>query len=108
MPATTQAWTDQQIVDALKRILYDELSRVASTDEISMDTTLCADLGAESLERVKLLQRIEDEFFVTELKTRDPRIEGLVSHRALNDASPRNDLTVGELYAALRELLPRN
>ena len=47
-------------IDKIKQILADTLD--VSEDEISADTNIATDLGADSLDVVEILMSIEDEF----------------------------------------------
>ena len=48
--------------DKIKEILAEQLD--ADTEELTMDTDIARDLGADSLDVVELLMSIEDEFSV--------------------------------------------
>ncbi|MEE1245008.1 MAG: acyl carrier protein [Acutalibacteraceae bacterium] len=50
------------IFDKIKEILAEQLD--ADTEEMTMDTDIARDLGADSLDVVELLMSIEDEFQV--------------------------------------------
>ena len=50
------------IFDKIKEILADQLD--ADIDDMTMDTDIAKDLGADSLDVVELLMSIEDEFSV--------------------------------------------
>lgn len=50
------------IFDKIKSILAEQLD--ADIDEMTMDTDIAKDLGADSLDVVELLMSIEDEFSV--------------------------------------------
>ena len=50
------------IFDKIKAILAEQLD--ADIDEMTMDTDIAKDLGADSLDVVELLMSIEDEFSV--------------------------------------------
>ena len=50
------------IFDKIKEILSEQLD--ADTEEMTMDTDIARDLGADSLDVVELLMSIEDEFQV--------------------------------------------
>ncbi|MBR3961069.1 MAG: acyl carrier protein [Clostridia bacterium] len=50
------------IFEKIKELLADQLD--ASADDMSMDTDIAGDLGADSLDVVELLMSIEDEFDV--------------------------------------------
>jgi acyl carrier protein len=50
------------IFDKIKAILAEQLD--ADIDEMTMDTDIARDLGADSLDVVELLMSIEDEFSV--------------------------------------------
>ena len=50
------------IFDRIKEILAEQLD--ADTEEMTMDTDIARDLGADSLDVVELLMSIEDEFQV--------------------------------------------
>ena len=50
------------IFEKIKELLADQLD--ASADDMTMDTDIAGDLGADSLDVVELLMSIEDEFDV--------------------------------------------
>ncbi len=50
------------IFDKIKELLADQLD--ADIDEMTMNTDIAKDLGADSLDVVELLMSIEDEFSV--------------------------------------------
>ena len=50
------------IFDKIKEIFAEQLD--ADTEEMTMDTDIARDLGADSLDVVELLMSIEDEFQV--------------------------------------------
>ena len=58
------------IFEKIKELLAQQLD--ASADEMSMDTDIANDLGADSLDVVELLMAIEDEF---EVEVPDDKIE---------------------------------
>ena len=49
-------------IDKIKQILADTLD--VNVDELSADTNIATDLGADSLDVVEILMSIEDEFNV--------------------------------------------
>ncbi len=59
-------------IDKIKTILADTLD--VSEDEISADTNIATDLGADSLDVVEILMSIEDEF---EVEIPDSEIENI-------------------------------
>lgn len=59
-------------IDKIKKILADTLD--VSEDEISVDTNIATDLGADSLDVVEILMSIEDEF---EIEIPDNEIENI-------------------------------
>ncbi|MBR5222623.1 MAG: acyl carrier protein [Clostridia bacterium] len=59
-------------IDKIKKILADTLD--VSEDEISADTNIATDLGADSLDVVEILMSIEDEF---EIEIPDNEIENI-------------------------------
>ena len=58
------------VFDKIKEILAEQLD--ADADEMTMDTNIARDLGADSLDVVELLMSIEDEF---EVEIPDEEIE---------------------------------
>ncbi len=58
------------IFEKIKELLAEQLD--ASADDMSMDTDIANDLGADSLDVVELLMAIEDEF---EVEVPDDKIE---------------------------------
>ncbi len=48
------------VFDKIREILADQLD--ASVDEMTMDTRIAEDLGADSLDVVEMLMSVEDEF----------------------------------------------
>ncbi len=58
--------------DKIKKILADTLD--VSEDEISLDTNIATDLGADSLDVVEILMSIEDEF---DIEIPDSEIENI-------------------------------
>ena len=58
------------IFEKIKELLAEQLD--ASADDMSMDTDIANDLGADSLDVVELLMAIEDEF---EVEIPDDKIE---------------------------------
>ncbi len=59
-------------IEKIKRILADTLD--VSEEEISADTNIATDLGADSLDVVEILMSIEDEF---EIEIPDSEIENI-------------------------------
>ena len=59
-------------IDKIKQILADTLD--LSEDEISADTNIATDLGADSLDVVEILMSIEDEF---DIEIPDSEIENI-------------------------------
>ncbi len=59
-------------INKIKKILADTLD--VSEDEISADTNIATDLGADSLDVVEILMSIEDEF---EIEIPDNEIENI-------------------------------
>ena len=59
-------------IDKIKQILADTLD--VNVDELSADTNIATDLGADSLDVVEILMSIEDEF---EIEIPDEKIESL-------------------------------
>lgn len=59
-------------IDKIKKILADTLD--VSEEEISADTNIATDLGADSLDVVEILMSIEDEF---EIEIPDSEIENI-------------------------------
>lgn len=60
------------VFEKIKEILADQLD--ADADEMTMDTNIAKDLGADSLDVVELLMSIEDEF---EVEIPDEEIENI-------------------------------
>lgn len=60
------------VFDKIKEILAEQLD--ADADEMTMDTNIARDLGADSLDVVELLMSIEDEF---EVEIPDEEIENI-------------------------------
>lgn len=58
------------IFEKIKELLAEQLD--ASADDMSMDTDIANDLGADSLDVVELLMAIEDEF---DIEIPDDKIE---------------------------------
>ncbi|MBE6779822.1 MAG: acyl carrier protein [Clostridia bacterium] len=59
-------------IDKIKQILADTLD--VSEDELSADTNIATDLGADSLDVVEILMSIEDEF---DIEIPDSEIENI-------------------------------
>ena len=59
-------------IDKIKKILADTLD--VSEDELSADTNIATDLGADSLDVVEILMSIEDEF---DIEIPDSEIENI-------------------------------
>ncbi len=59
-------------IDKIKTILADTLD--VNEDEISADTNIATDLGADSLDVVEILMSIEDEF---DIEIPDSEIENI-------------------------------
>ena len=62
------------IFEKIKELLSEQLD--ASADDMSMDTDIANDLGADSLDVVELLMSIEDEF---EVEIPDEEIENITT-----------------------------
>jgi len=62
------------VFEKIKMILADQLD--VDAEEISLDTNIADDLGADSLDVVELLMSIEDEF---DVEIPDEEIENLKS-----------------------------
>ena len=60
------------VFEKIKEILADQLD--ANADEMTMETKIAEELGADSLDVVELLMSIEDEF---EVEIPDEEIENL-------------------------------
>ena len=60
------------VFEKIKEILAEQLD--ADSDEMTMDTNIARDLGADSLDVVELLMSIEDEF---EVEIPDEEIENI-------------------------------
>ena len=60
------------VFEKIKEILADQLD--ADVDDLTMDTNIAKDLGADSLDVVELLMSIEDEF---EVEIPDEEIENI-------------------------------
>lgn len=60
------------IIDKIKQILADTLD--VNVEELSADTNIATDLGADSLDVVEILMSIEDEF---EVEIPDSEIENI-------------------------------
>ena len=60
------------VFEKIKNILAEQLD--ADADEMTMDTNIAKDLGADSLDVVELLMSIEDEF---EVEIPDEEIENI-------------------------------
>ncbi len=60
------------VFEKMKKILAEQLD--ADIDNITLETDIQDDLGADSLDVVEMLMSIEDEF---ELEIPDEKIEGL-------------------------------
>lgn len=59
-------------IDKIKKILADTLD--VNEDELSLDTNIATDLGADSLDVVEILMSIEDEF---DIEIPDSEIENI-------------------------------
>ncbi len=59
-------------IDKIKKILADTLD--VNEDELSADTNIATDLGADSLDVVEILMSIEDEF---DIEIPDSEIENI-------------------------------
>ena len=59
-------------IDKIKQILADTLD--VNIDELSADTNIATDLGADSLDVVEILMSIEDEF---DIEIPDSEIENI-------------------------------
>ncbi len=59
-------------IDKIKQILADTLD--VAEDELSADTNIATDLGADSLDVVEILMSIEDEF---DIEIPDSEIENI-------------------------------
>ncbi|MBO5089738.1 MAG: acyl carrier protein [Clostridia bacterium] len=59
-------------IDKIKQILADTLD--VNEDELSADTNIATDLGADSLDVVEILMSIEDEF---DIEIPDSEIENI-------------------------------
>ena len=68
------------VFDKIKEILAEQLD--ANIDEMTADTRIGEDLGADSLDVVELLMSIEDEF---EVEIPDEEIENLKTVGAVVD-----------------------
>lgn len=58
------------VLEKVKQLLADQLD--ASVEDMTLDTKIAEDLGADSLDVVELLMSIEDEF---EIEIPDDKIE---------------------------------
>ncbi len=101
-PATeTQQLSNQEIGDAVRRIVAEALGR--SEDEVKLTSILMDELGAESLDFLDIVFRLEREF-------------GIQITRGEMERAARGDLTADEFapggvisergLARLRELMP--
>ncbi len=68
------------VFEKIKNILAEQLD--ADPDEMTMDTNIAKDLGADSLDVVELLMSIEDEF---EVEIPDEEIENIKTIGDLTD-----------------------
>ena len=68
------------VFEKIKEILAEQLD--ADADEMTMDTNIARDLGADSLDVVELLMSIEDEF---EVEIPDEEIENIKTIGDLTD-----------------------
>lgn len=59
-------------IDKIKKILADTLD--VNEEELSLDTNIATDLGADSLDVVEILMSIEDEF---DIEIPDSEIENI-------------------------------
>lgn len=75
---------DQMIFDKVKELVVDVLS--ADEDSIESSTDIQADLGADSLDVVDLIQAIEDEFGID-----------------IPDADAQNIKTIGDIVTYIEE-----
>ena len=73
------------IFEKIKTILAEQLS--ADPDEMSMETNIAKDLGADSLDVVELLMSIEDEF---DVEIPDEEIENIKTIGDLTDYIQNN------------------
>ncbi len=73
------------IFEKIKTILAEQLD--ADIDEMTMETNIARDLGADSLDVVELLMSIEDEF---EVEIPDEEIENIKTIGDLTDYIQNN------------------
>lgn len=73
------------VFEKIKSILAEQLD--ADIDEMTMDTNIAKDLGADSLDVVELLMSIEDEF---EVEIPDEEIENIKTIGDLTDYIQNN------------------
>ena len=73
------------VFEKIKEILAEQLD--ADADEMTMDTNIAKDLGADSLDVVELLMSIEDEF---EVEIPDEEIENIKTIRDLTEYIQNN------------------
>lgn len=73
------------VFEKIKNILSEQLG--ADEEEMTMDTNIAKDLGADSLDVVELLMSIEDEF---EVEIPDEEIENIKTIRDLTEYIQNN------------------
>ena len=73
------------VFEKIKNILSEQLG--ADEEEMTMDTNIAKDLGADSLDVVELLMSIEDEF---EIEIPDEEIENIKTIRDLTEYIQNN------------------
>ncbi len=73
------------VFDKIKEILAEQLD--ADAEEMTMDTNIAKDLGADSLDVVELLMSIEDEF---EVEIPDEEIENIKTIGDLTEYIEKN------------------
>ena len=83
------------VFEKIKAILAEQLD--ADEEEMTMDTNIAKDLGADSLDVVELLMSIEDEF---EVEIPDEEIENIKTIGELTEYIQNNMLTVKNSYGS--------
>ena len=73
------------VFEKIKNILSEQLG--ADEEEMTMDTNIAKDLGADSLDVVELLMSIEDEF---DVEIPDEEIENIKTIRDLTEYIQNN------------------
>lgn len=93
--------SDAQIVEAVRKIVAESLGR--KLDDVKVDSVLMADLGAESLDFLDIVFRIEREFSIE--ITRGEMERASRGEMSQDEFAPGGVLSEAGL-ARLRELMP--